>query len=205
MCVRCREQQKRATWQSRGMLLPDYVKHSHSPEVAALLWKLKASQRFTFFVRRRLSHSHSGPALTRYTLHGRLLWTTTTTTFSAGMSICLHEEKEWEEGWGVAEKRGTERGKTGCWFRFKLAVTDEIWLSEALYSRLLMAAQTDHLTLILRSFSPKTSLRQISHSSSDPFSHNPLHLFNLSLTTFYAPHLHTMCETCYQFISAKTT
>lgn len=84
-------------WQSRGKLLLDYVKHSHSPEVTALLWKLKASQRFTVFVRRRLSHSLSGPAPTRYTLHGRLLWTTTTTS-AAGMSICLHEEKGGRRG-----------------------------------------------------------------------------------------------------------
>lgn len=134
VCVRCREQQERAMWQSRGILLLDYVKHSHSPEVAAPLWKLKASQRFTVFVRRRLSHSHSDPAPTRYTLHGRLLWTTTTTTSAAGMSICLHEEKGWKEGWGVTKKRGTERRKLGCWYQFELAVTDEIWLINAPYS-----------------------------------------------------------------------
>jgi len=89
-------------WQSRGELLLDYVKHSHSPEVTALLWKLKASHRFRFFVSRRLSHSLSGPAPTRYTPHGRLLWTTTATS-AAGMSICLHEEE--------GGRRGEERAK----------------------------------------------------------------------------------------------
>ncbi|KAF6735029.1 hypothetical protein FQA47_002619 [Oryzias melastigma] len=81
-------------WRSGGMLPLDYVKRSHSSEVAALLWKLKASQRFTAFVRRGLSHSVSGPAPTRYTLHGRLLWTTPITTSAAGMTICLCEEEE---------------------------------------------------------------------------------------------------------------
>lgn len=136
-CVRCREQEARAMWQSGGeLLLLDYVKHSHSPEVAALPWKLKASQRFTAFVSRRLSHPLSGPAPTRYTPHGRLLWTTTTTS-AAGMSICLHGE----EG---SERRGVRKGqkkrnrkrkkKTSCWLPFKLAVTDEIWLCKARYS-----------------------------------------------------------------------
>ncbi|TDH09720.1 hypothetical protein EPR50_G00089640 [Perca flavescens] len=102
-CVRCREQEERAMWQSRGeLLLLDYVKHSHSPEVTALLWKFKASQRFTVFVSRRLSHSLSGPAPTRYTPHGRLLWTTIATS-AAGMSICLHEEE--------GGRRGDERAK----------------------------------------------------------------------------------------------
>lgn len=89
-------------WQSRGELLLDYVKHSHSPEVTALLWELKASQRFTVFVSRRLSHSLSGPAPTRYTPHGRLLWTTTAAS-AAGMSICLHG--------GKGGRRGEERVK----------------------------------------------------------------------------------------------
>lgn len=92
VCVRYREQEERAMWQSRGELLLDYVKHSHSPEVTALLSKLKASQRYTVFVSRRLSHSLSGPAPTRYTPHGRLLWTTAATS-AAGMSICLHGEE----------------------------------------------------------------------------------------------------------------
>lgn len=92
-------------WQSRvELLLLDYVKHSHSPEVTALLWKLKASQRFTVFVSRRLSHSHSGPAPTRYTPHGRLLWTTTATS-AAGMSIWLHGEKGRRRGEERAEKK----------------------------------------------------------------------------------------------------
>ncbi|KAF3688890.1 hypothetical protein EXN66_Car004562 [Channa argus] len=76
-------------WQSRGELLLDYVKHSHSPEVTALLWKLKASQRFTVFVSRRLSHSLSGPAPTRYTPHGRLLRTTTVT--SECLFVCMEK------------------------------------------------------------------------------------------------------------------
>lgn len=90
-------------WQRRGELLLDYVKHSHSPEVTALLWELKASQRFTVFVSRRLSHSLSGPAPTRYTPHGRLLWTTITAS-AAGMSICLHGE----EGGRKGEERAKE-------------------------------------------------------------------------------------------------
>lgn len=84
-------------WQSRGELLLDYVKHSHSPEVTVLLWKLKASQRSTVFVSRRLSHSLSGLAPTRYTPHSRLLWTTTATS-AAGMSVCLHGEEVWRRG-----------------------------------------------------------------------------------------------------------
>ncbi len=108
--VRCREQEERAMWQSRGELLLDYVKHSHSPEVTALLWKLKASQRFTVFVSRRLSHSLSGPAPTRYTPHGRLLWTTTATS-AAGMSICLHGEEGGRRGEGRQKKRNRKRGK----------------------------------------------------------------------------------------------
>lgn len=116
-------------WHSGGMLPLDYVKRSHSSEVAALLWKLKASQRFTAFVRRGLSHSVSGPAPTRYTLHGRLLWTTPITTSAAGRTICLCEEEEvgLEEGWGAVKKSWAERVFL-CWF--KLAVTDEIWLCE---------------------------------------------------------------------------
>lgn len=95
-------------WQSRGeLLLLDYVKHSHSLEVTALLWKLKASQRFTAFVSRRLSHPLSGPAPTRYTPHGRLLWTTTTTS-AAGMPICLHGEEGGRRG---QKKRNRERKK----------------------------------------------------------------------------------------------
>ena len=104
-------------WHGRGMPLLDYVKHSHSPEVAALLWKLKASRRFTAFVRRGLSHSVSGPALTRYTLHGRLLWTTTITTSAAGMPICLHEEKGWEvgvrSGWKKEEQKEKKKQFAG--------------------------------------------------------------------------------------------
>ena len=107
-------------WQSRGELpLLDYVKHSHSPEVTALLWKLKVSRRFTAFVSRRLSHPLRGPAPTRYTPHGRLLWTTTATS-AIGMSICLHRE----EGCGEGKSRGLEME---CWFGFKLAVIDGIW------------------------------------------------------------------------------
>lgn len=95
-CVRVwreREEREGAMWRSRGEPpLLDYVKHSHSPEVTALLWQLKVSQRFTAFVSRRLSHPLCGPAPTRYTPHGRLLWTTTATS-AAGMSICLPGEK----------------------------------------------------------------------------------------------------------------
>lgn len=111
---------ERVMWQSRGELpLLDYVKHSHSPEVTALLWKLKVSRRFTAFVSRRLSHPLRGPAPTRYTPHGRLLWTTTATS-AIGMSICLHRE----EGCGEGKSRGLEME---CWFGFKLAVIDGIW------------------------------------------------------------------------------
>lgn len=90
-------------WQSRGELPLDYVKHSHSPEVTVLPWKLKASQRFTVFVSRRLSHSLSGPAPTRNTPHGRLLWTTTATS-AAGMCVCLHGEEGGRRRGGVRAK-----------------------------------------------------------------------------------------------------
>lgn len=93
-------------WQSRGeLLLLDYVKHSHNLEVTVLLWKLKASRRFTAFVSRRLSHPLSGPAPTRYTPHGRLLRTTTTTS-AAGMPICLHGEEGGRRG---QKERNRER------------------------------------------------------------------------------------------------
>lgn len=128
-CVRaCRQQEERENERERERVmrrsrgeppLLDYVKHSHSPEVTALLWKLKVSQRFTAFVSRRLSHPLCGPAPTRYIPHGRLLWTTAATS-AAGMSICLHRE----EGWGEGKRRGLEMG---CWFGFKLAVIDGIW------------------------------------------------------------------------------
>lgn len=100
-------------WQSRGELLLDYVKHSHSTEVTALLWRLKASRRFTVFVSRRLSHSLSGPAPTRYTPHGRLLRTTAATS-AAGMSICPHVEEGGKRGEEKA-KDGGNRKKAGRW------------------------------------------------------------------------------------------
>lgn len=88
VCVESGKKQRereRVMWRSRGEPpLLDYVKHSHSPEVTALLWKLKVSPRFTAFVSRRLSHPLCGPAPTRYTPHGRLLWTTSATS-AAGM------------------------------------------------------------------------------------------------------------------------
>lgn len=101
-------------WQSRGELLLDYVKHSHSPEVTAPLWNLKASQRFPVFVSRRLSHSLSGPASTRYTPHGRLLWTTTATS-AAGMSICLHGEDGGRRGEEKARKKEKRNRKRKDW------------------------------------------------------------------------------------------
>lgn len=187
VCVRCREQKEWAMWQSRGELLLDYVKHSHSPEVTTLLWKLKASQRFTVFVNRRLSHSLSGPAPTRYTPHGRLLWTTTATS-AAGMSVCLHGEESWRRGEERAKKRNRKR-KHGLLVLIQIG--SEWWdlaqQSPALYSQLLMATQIKHLTLILLSFSPGTSLGQQSHTLSVTLS------FSISRTasTFPLPPLST--------------
>lgn len=61
----------------------------------------------------------------------------------------------------------------GCWCGFKLAVIDGIWHQgwwgegvgggSLLHFQLLMATQTQHLTPILLSFSPGTSLGPRSH------------------------------------------
>lgn len=72
----------------------------------------------------------------------------------------------WEEGWGEGKRRGIERGKTGVLVVIQIGSDwwDLAQRGPVLYSQLLMATQTEHLTLILLSFSPGTSLGQQSHT-----------------------------------------
>lgn len=99
--------------------LLDYVKHSHSPEVTAPVWKLKASQRSAAFVSGRLSHPLGSPAPTRYTPHGRLLRTTERHIRRPEcLLVCTGEEEEGSRG--QQEEEWEDGGG------FKLAPTDGI-------------------------------------------------------------------------------
>lgn len=100
---RCREQGGGSDVSE--LLLLDYVKHSHSPEVTAPLWKLKASQRSAAFVSGRLSHPLASPAPTRYTPHGRLLRTTERHIRRPEcLLVCTGEGGR--EGWAEGNGRG---------------------------------------------------------------------------------------------------
>lgn len=108
--LRCRDS-RRERWDAAAGLYKSLSQHREKRRLCGN--KLKVSQRFTVFVWRRLRHSVSGPAPTRYTLHGRLLQTTTSTPIHCWNVCSSWRGGRKRGGWGVAEKKSTRKRKSG--------------------------------------------------------------------------------------------